>query len=126
MALGIAHDKRNLYEISDREFGQSLSQVPIRTLPFRVEVGTPYRRRAGYLFAQTDGLLLTHDPQDETRYRPVGTIYDDNWRDEYTRVNGSMMPELSADRYVDRHEGQERYLDSGLDSGHTLFIPGSN
>lgn len=99
MALERASLVRTQYGISDDAFNKAVASVCSASLPFRVEFGAQRRRRAGYLFAQTDGTLLTHDPQHPHKYLALGSIFEDEWQAKYAEVNGTMLSELSQERY---------------------------
>ncbi|MBW1717339.1 MAG: radical SAM protein [Deltaproteobacteria bacterium] len=99
MPLGNARNRNERYGMSHDHFKQIVSKLDPKELPFRLEIGGQYKRQSDYLFIQTDGSLLTHDPESPSDYLPIGNIYSNDWRSQYGRNNKAMLPELCKDRY---------------------------
>lgn len=103
MPISRAYVKGEIYSISDDRFGQIVNCFRNKELPFRLEIGWQSQRKSGYLFIQTDGVLLTHNPFSSSNYLTIGDIYSNHWKGQYERICNSMLPKLSEDRYINRY-----------------------
>lgn len=99
--MPVAHscNINEIYSISNDRFNQVVSNLNEKEIPCRLEIGVKNRRQSDYLFIQTDGSLLTHDPDSPSDYLPIGNIYSNDWKSQYGKNNKTMLPELSEGRY---------------------------
>jgi hypothetical protein len=98
MELPEKHEVNQTHTISNEEFLAFASELKKCHPQMDFEIGTPDKRKTGYLFVQTDGTLFTHSPGG-IGYRNLGTIYSPDWREQFFALNQSMLPDLSVSRY---------------------------
>lgn len=98
MSIPEKNDVNRNHMVSDEEFLTTASELANSNTEITFEIGSPNKRKSGYLFVRTDGTLFTHSPTG-VGYRDLGTIYSHDWRERFFALNQSMLPELSRSRY---------------------------
>jgi MoaA/NifB/PqqE/SkfB family radical SAM enzyme len=98
MELPEKHEVNQMFMVSDDQFLTAASELTKSHPEIAFEIGSPNKRKSGYLFVQTDGTLFTHSPRG-VGYCNLGTIYTNDWREKFFALNHSMLPELSGSRY---------------------------
>jgi MoaA/NifB/PqqE/SkfB family radical SAM enzyme len=100
----LSHGKTAItrHSISDEQFSTMIEKLPATIDGVLIEVNPLSVRRLTYPFVSHDGTIYIHDETDDSSYRMLGPIFDDN-----------VITELFARCGVEREESKSRYASHG-------------
>ena len=87
------------YSLPYYKFESLVNLINSEKYKFNFEPGSANERTGDYLFVSPNGSVYTHDCKDLTKYKFIGSFFDNNWQSKFEKLNTNTIKNKSRLRY---------------------------